>query len=227
MEDSNRVMISTVSTAMFYCIIWMLILNIPDKRAIEIPKTIEIYVSNIDNKMEQEISQKLPKPVKNMEKLIRKSEVKQNAENKQSLYAVNNNEIVTNTNATKESAEVVKNNIRPLVKNSNEILATQKQHNESILATYLATVRQKIQEEIKYPITAKRIGLEGETVVRFSIASDGSVKDNLVEVVKSSGNNSFDKSAVNAVLDATLFDKPPSASMEIVVPVVFKLNNKG
>lgn len=97
------------------------------------------------------------------------------------------------------------------------------EQSQSRVDEYLSKVRNKIQSQLHYPSQAKRVGMEGEVVVRFFICSDGMVGKSSVELAKSSGKRLLDKNALNAVLDSAPFELPPEDKMEIVVPVVFSL----
>lgn len=96
---------------------------------------------------------------------------------------------------------------------------------EDLLKAYLAKVRQKIQESLRYPTMAKKMGVEGETVVQFLIHANGMVDASSLKIAKSSGKAMLDRNAMDAVLDAIPFDLPPKEALEIIIPVVFKLKS--
>lgn len=98
-------------------------------------------------------------------------------------------------------------------------------HSEDLLLVYLAKVRHKVQESLRYPSMAKKMGLEGEAIVRFLIHPNGMVDASSVVIAKSSGKAILDRNAINAVLDALPFELPPQEEMEIVIPVVFKIQS--
>ena len=99
------------------------------------------------------------------------------------------------------------------------------QQSENTLSLYLAKVRQKIQESLRYPSMAKKMGLEGEAVVQFLIRSNGMVEASSIKITKSSGKSILDRNAMAAVLDAIPFELPPQEDLQIVIPVVFKLKS--
>jgi len=84
-----------------------------------------------------------------------------------------------------------------------------------------AYLRDEIQRGIAYPAAARRMGWEGTAVVAFVIRADGSVRD--VRIVQGSGRAVLDRSAIEAVRNASPFPRPP-AEAEIVTPVVYRLN---
>jgi len=93
------------------------------------------------------------------------------------------------------------------------------------LLLYLSNVRQKIQESLLYPSMAKKMGIEGETIVQFLIHTNGMVDASSIKVAKSSGKAILDRKAIDAVMDATPFEVPPKEALEIAIPVVFKLKS--
>lgn len=96
---------------------------------------------------------------------------------------------------------------------------------DDLLSLYLAKVRQKIQESLRYPSMAKKMGVEGEAVVQFLIHANGTVDASSIKIAKSSGKAILDHNAIDAVLDATPFELPPKEALEIAIPVVFKLKS--
>ena len=100
-----------------------------------------------------------------------------------------------------------------------------RQKSDDVLTLYLAKVRQKIQESLRYPSMAKKMGLEGETIVQFLIHANGTVDASSVKIAKSSGKAVLDRNAIDAVLDAVPFALPPKEELEIIIPVVFKLKS--
>jgi len=96
---------------------------------------------------------------------------------------------------------------------------------DDLLSIYLAKVRQKIQESLRYPSMAKKMGLEGEAIVQFLIHSNGMVDASSIKIAKSSGKAILDRNAMDAVLDAIPFELPPKEELEIAIPVVFKLKS--
>ncbi|MBP6498299.1 MAG: energy transducer TonB [Sulfurospirillum sp.] len=90
---------------------------------------------------------------------------------------------------------------------------------------YLTQVKQKIQRHLEYPTQAKKMRLEGETILKFSIFSNGSLSENSIEIVQSSGKKIFDEQAIVALKEAAPYPSPPKESMVLSVPVSFKLKS--
>jgi protein TonB len=82
-------------------------------------------------------------------------------------------------------------------------------------------IRDMIQKKVVYPTIARKRGWEGKVTVSFVIFSDGLTKN--LRVMKSSSVEVLDRSAMEAVKDASPFPKPP-AEAQIIIPIVYKLN---
>ncbi|MBN2895503.1 MAG: energy transducer TonB [Campylobacterales bacterium] len=88
--------------------------------------------------------------------------------------------------------------------------------------SYLARLRAKIQSCLRYPMMARRLGLEGSTQLRFSVHADGSV--GAIEVLHSAGHHTLDERAVATLQEAAPFEPPPQGKvLNITVPVLFSL----
>lgn len=81
-------------------------------------------------------------------------------------------------------------------------------------------IKELVQKKAFYPKVAKLQGWEGQVTLSFIIHLDGRVKD--ISVVKSSGREILDKSAMEAVKIASPFPRPP-ATVELKLPVTYKL----
>lgn len=96
---------------------------------------------------------------------------------------------------------------------------------DQLVGKYLAGIRARIERYKRYPLAARRRGQEGEVGLRFILAANGEVMK--LEVRKSSGIDSLDRAAINAVRRATPFAKPPVGFVDSTLPmeltIVFKL----
>jgi len=81
-------------------------------------------------------------------------------------------------------------------------------------------IREMIIERVRYPVVARRRGLEGEVKVSFIVCRNGKVKD--VKIQESSGAAILDKHAVHAVMNAAPFPFPPM-EVRLVIPISYKL----
>ncbi|UFS62588.1 energy transducer TonB [Sulfurimonas sp. HSL-3221] len=92
--------------------------------------------------------------------------------------------------------------------------------------SYLGRVRQKVQACLCYPMTARRLRLEGESRLRFIILSDGSI--NALALQRSSGHRTLDEQALATIRNAAPFEAPPEGkALSIVLPVTFNLRHGG
>ncbi len=86
------------------------------------------------------------------------------------------------------------------------------------VADRLAIIREKIQNALEYPPLARLHDSDGDALVRFEIDRSGSAEN--VRVVRSSGNDRLDTSAIRAVETASPL---PWVYGPLEVPVHFKL----
>lgn len=82
-------------------------------------------------------------------------------------------------------------------------------------------IKDLINRKITYPKTARQMGWEGKVKVSFIISSDGYAKG--IKILWSSGIESLDKNAVEAVKSASPFPKPP-VEAQIIIPILYRLN---
>lgn len=99
-----------------------------------------------------------------------------------------------------------------------------KTENSEQIEEYLSKVRAKIQSNIKYPLLAKKLKLEGESIIEFVILKSGYIDELSIVIKESSGHENLDKQAIKTLLSVLPFDIPPKNNMAIILPVVFQLN---
>lgn len=134
---------------------------------------------------------------------VKNMEVKEDTKNNRDI------EPTTPIKSTQESQEAQK---ASSIKEANEI------------EQYLFKIRAKIQENLRYPPLARRLKIEGESVVSFNILSDGSVNISSIGIKKPSGHESLDRQAMQTIEDVSPFDAPPKEVISIILPVSFNLN---
>ena len=88
------------------------------------------------------------------------------------------------------------------------------------LARNFGYIRDLIVKNLKYPYAARRMGWKGSVTVAFVILENGTVE--AVRVIKSSGYDLLDQSALKTVQTLRPFPKPPSRA-EVIVPIAFRL----
>jgi len=82
-----------------------------------------------------------------------------------------------------------------------------------------------VREHLEYPYLARRMGWEGEVLLFFRLNPTGEVEE--IKVLKSSGFEVLDKSAVNAVKRASKHFPRPKQIVLIKLPIQFKLEVGG
>jgi len=94
-----------------------------------------------------------------------------------------------------------------------------------ILQNYLISVRKKIESKKRYPISARNAGIEGKTEVKLTILKDGQLDK--VELIKSSGSEILDNSALESIQSATPFPPIPAIlekeKIEVSISLVFSM----
>jgi protein TonB len=81
-------------------------------------------------------------------------------------------------------------------------------------------IRRHIGNKLVYPVEARGAGIQGVAELSFVIHTDGQVSD--VRITASSGSETLDASAVEAIYSAAPFRPPPSQA-RLVIPVAFRL----
>ncbi|MFH1441676.1 MAG: TonB family protein [Candidatus Omnitrophota bacterium] len=91
---------------------------------------------------------------------------------------------------------------------------------------YQDMVKQKIEEARRYPLWAKKQGIEGIARINFTVLSNGLSRD--IKLVRSSGSGILDKEAIATIIRAEAFPPIPkeinSSSARMEVAIVFALN---
>lgn len=97
---------------------------------------------------------------------------------------------------------------------------------ETVAKAYFSRVRSHLERNKEYPALALRGRIEGTVTVRFTIRNDGSVGS--AGIVKSSGYNLLDQSALRTVHISAPFPNPPetpgSRETSVSVPLVYKMD---
>lgn len=80
---------------------------------------------------------------------------------------------------------------------------------QTITMRYTDMIRQRIQEVLIYPASARKDGIEGQAYIKFTIDKYGNVLS--VMLVCSSGSGLLDEAALNAIYHASPFPHIPDA----------------
>jgi len=188
------------------------------------PKSIPLIKSKPKPEPKPEVEQKAE-----MEQLT--SEPKISIKPKQESEILNfstQNQIRTQIAAQNISANPASESLR--AKQPHDLTATatlkpRTENSQAIISKYtkaqFSHIQKSIQQHIKFPRIARKMGWEGKVVVEFIICKDGTVKDILT--VESSGFKALDKNAVESIKKAAPFPKPPTTA-KLIVPVFYQLN---
>lgn len=94
-----------------------------------------------------------------------------------------------------------------------------------VLHSYLASVRKKIESKKRYPISARNANIEGRTELKLTILKDGRLDK--VEIIKSSGSEILDNSAIESIQKASPFPPIPDVlgqeKIEVSISLVYNL----
>ncbi len=82
---------------------------------------------------------------------------------------------------------------------------------------YFGLVRARIEERKRYPLVARKRGVEGQVLVQFTINPDGSLKG--LKILKKSPHGILNRAALSAVEDAAPFPKPPAKEFTGPIPL--------
>jgi len=89
---------------------------------------------------------------------------------------------------------------------------------------YLTALRQRIQESVRYPSSARRRGLAGTVSVEILILSNGTIGD--VTLLESSTHQVLDDAALETIRALPRMPLPrelPARPLRVRVPVVFQM----
>ncbi len=109
------------------------------------------------------------------------------------------------------TATRLKNNPAKPVREHGGIMASQSMvsndDSRNITMQYTDMIRQRIQEALVYPATARKDGIEGKTYIKFTIDKNGNMLSAIL--VRSSGSALLDDVAILAIYSASPFPPIP------------------
>lgn len=105
-------------------------------------------------------------------------------------------------------------NIKPPPKKDEDI--------DGYLKELIRYLNQQARERDLYPPIAKRLKIEGQVVVRVTINEDGTIEENSMMIVESSGYNVLDKGALDILKKLQPLKKPPKR-ITVEIPIVFQI----
>jgi periplasmic protein TonB len=176
---------------------------IKEEKIVEIPKP--------------EIKKELKKETK--EKVIKKVQKKEIVEKKQ----ITKKEIKDSENPKKEtivkeqivqkhiqSEEIVKNQINDLPKVDDK---------KVYLDKHLAQIRKLINQNIKYPLRARKLSIQGMVLVKFKITPNGDIEN----ITILDGHKFLQNATIEAINEASKSFPKTNQSIEIQIPIEYKL----
>jgi len=92
-----------------------------------------------------------------------------------------------------------------------------------ISAAYERQVAEIIRHNLQYPANARRRGIEGTLLVRFVIEVRGRAAE--IRIVQSSGAPILDRNALETIMKCS-FPPPPGGSVELSLPITFRLTGE-
>jgi protein TonB len=96
-------------------------------------------------------------------------------------------------------------------------------NSKAALQEYMAKVTKRIQTNLVYPKEVRENGVEGITLIAFTITTAGDIREDSLRVQKSSGYAALDSSAVKSAQDSAPFEKPPK-ELDIAIAVAFDVD---
>lgn len=190
---------------------------------IEKPKTLKtISLSHIE--LKQEAPNVLEKPILEEKKELVKEEVKKEIIKPEPV--VKKQEPKPEQIAKQEPTQELQKTQETVTKN--EVVA-QKEEVKSVekvvdeekvyLDKYLVEIRNLINQNVKYPMRARKLSIEGVVVAKFKLEKDGTVHN--ITILK--GHDFLQNSTIEAIEQASKsFPKTPK-SIEIQIPIEYKL----
>jgi len=88
--------------------------------------------------------------------------------------------------------------------------------------TEFAIIKDIIQKNITYPILARKMGWEGEVLIKFKLCKNGEVHEITVE--KSSGYQILDDNAIKTIKSVSYLFPKPDEDIYIKIPIVYRLD---
>jgi len=93
---------------------------------------------------------------------------------------------------------------------------------DGYLKELIRYLNQQARERDLYPPIAKRLKIEGQVIVRVTINEDGTIDENSIKIVESSGYNVLDRGAIEILKKLQPYKKPPKR-ITVEIPIVFQI----
>jgi len=184
----------------------------------EVPKTISLNHIELkpETKPVEEIKKEEPKVEEKKEEIkkeIKKEPIKKIVETPKPIIK---KEIET----TKKVEEVENKTTEKIVTPQKEILSKPViDEKKEYLDKHLTQIRNLINENVKYPMKARKLSIEGIVVARFKILENGSVEN--IEIIE--GHKFLQSATIEAIEEASKKFPKTNKSIEIQIPIEYKL----
>lgn len=190
----------------------------PQKKAIEIPKPVRE-----EKVVKKEIEKKIPKENKKVEvKTKAKTEARKVL--KKEVKKVSEKEIVKQVIDKKEEETIPKEIVAAVTPIINEqktplIPPVKVDERKEYLSKHLAQIRSLINQNVNYPKRAKKLSIQGIVTARFKILENGTIEN--ITIVN--GHKYLQKATIEAIENASKYFPKVSKSIEIQIPIEYKL----
>jgi periplasmic protein TonB len=172
-------------------------------------KTVETQKPEIKNEVKKETKEKVIKKVQKKEivekKQITKKEIK-DSENPKKETIVKGQIVQKHI----QSEEIVKNQINDLPKVDDK---------KVYLDKHLAQIRKLINQNIKYPLRARKLSIQGMVLVKFKITPNGDIEN----ITILDGHKFLQNATIEAINEASKSFPKTNQSIEIQIPIEYKL----
>ena len=189
----------------------------------EVPKTISLNHIELkpETKPVEEIRKEEPKVEEKKEEIkkeIKKEPIKKIVETPKPIIKkeIEKKEIET----TKKVEEVENKPLEKITIPQKEILSKPViDEKKEYLDKHLTQIRNLINENVKYPMKARKLSIEGVVVARFKILENGNVEN--IEIIE--GHKFLQNATIEAIQEASKNFPKTNKSIEIQIPIEYKL----
>lgn len=121
--------------------------------------------------------------------------------------------------ASPEEREVETEEVVEIYKETSEVKS--EEYAREYEKKYLEKIRETIRSYLSYPFIARRMGWQGEVIIRVTLDPEGNLVS--LKVEKSSGFEVLDKNALEVIRIAYKEFPQPKTTITFLIPIVYKL----
>ncbi|QKF67214.1 energy transduction protein TonB [Arcobacter venerupis] len=115
--------------------------------------------------------------------------------------------------------EISDKTVEKSISTEKEILPKSVDEKKEYLDKHLALIRKLINENVKYPLKAKKLSIEGVVIARFKILENGTVES--IEIIE--GHKFLQNATIEAIQEASKNFPKTNKNIEIQIPIEYKL----